>query len=313
MFRNFLDGDIKNPEGVRLYPTTFRLPVWTRPLTISTALTRFRVSEPRVKLISEKFDLERGLFRSLYKPQFRPVLNPRDLLDSIKAEAAVDGVEVVEWMQLAAAENAVLSARMAEYNRLGSQLVSGSTDAYIPGLIVEDCYVQADIGSTVGSRGYAIARTPRGSFNIPRLRKAPGIFRDLITWASMYYQGAVQHCETLLKWRSLAETPIRNAVGFYSDYRGNTAPNFFVQVPTRPSLSVTVRQRFSSDKDQTLAVNFRDPTNYSRVVGSKSVAIATGTSEVTYTVSAFPYVPPTIAEIQPSDNTSTKLEEFVVA
>jgi len=122
----------------------------------------------------------------------------------------------------------------------------------------------------------------------------------------------MQWTGSLLKWRSLAETPIRQTVGFYMDLRGNTAPNFFVQIPTRPALSVTVRQRFSSDGGQTLGVNLRDPTDYSRVVGTKSVAIAKGTSEVTYTMSAFPYVPPVVAELQPEDARSTKLELFEV-
>ena len=116
-----------------------------------------------------------------------------------------------------------------------------------------------------------------------------------------------------MKWKSLAETPIRQTVGFYRDGLGHSAPNFFVQRPTRPALSVRVRQRFSTDEDQTLTINFRDPTNYTRVVGSRSVDIAAGENEVTYTVSAFPYVPPVVAEIQPEDNRSTKLEEFVVA
>jgi len=297
----------------RMYPTTLRFPAWARPLALPRALKSFRVSEPRVRTISKEFIKERGLTRSLYMPEFRPTLNPEEILDGLRAEVAPDGVEVVEWMLLSAAENAVLSARCEEYNRIGSQLVSGSTDGYIPGVTVEDCRIRKERGSLVGTRGYAIAETPRGTFSIPRLGKRTGIFRDLITWGGMYYQGTVQHCETLLKWKSLAETPIRQTVGFYRDYRGNTAPNFFVQRPTRPALSVRVRQRFSTDEDQTLTINFRDPTNYTRTVGSKTVDIAEGESEVTYTVSAFPYVPPVVAEIQPEDQTQTKLEEFVVA
>jgi len=116
----------------------------------------------------------------------------------------------------------------------------------------------------------------------------------------------------LLKWKSLAETPINQAVGFYRDSAGNVAPQFFVQQPTRPALTVTVKQVFSSDTDQTLNINFRDPTNYAKVLGSKKVDIAAGTCEVTYTVTAFPYVPPLIAEIQPQDKTNTNLQQYTV-
>jgi len=307
-----LSGQVKTPW--RFYPTTLRLPMWTRPLTLPRALRTFRVSEPRVRVISREFVKERGLVRSLYMPEFRPTLNPAEILDGLRAEVAPDGVEVVEWMIRAAAENAVLSARAEEYNRLGSELAFAANDGYIPGVIVEDCRIRKEMGRTVRTRGYAIAETPRGTFNIPDGRKATGIFRDLITWSSFFMRtGYLQQYNTLLKWRSLAETPIRQTVGFYRDQLGHSAPNFFVQRPTRPALTIRVRQRFSTDEDQTLTINFRDPTNYTRVVGSRSVDIARGENEVTYTVSAFPYVPPVVAEIQPEDNTQTKLEEYVVA
>jgi len=269
-----LSGQAETPW--RFYPTTLRLPVWARPLTLPRALRTFKVSELRARVISREFRLERGLMRSPYKPTFRPVLDPADILNSIRAEAPVDGREIVEWMQ------------------------------------ISDIKFNSETGSRIRTRGFAIATTPRGSFNVPSLGKNPGVFRDLISWGSISYVGTVQWIGSLLKWKSLAETPIRQTVGFYRDYRGNSAPNFFVQRPTRPALTVRARQRFSTDEDQTLTINFRDPTNYTRVVGSRSVDIARGESEVTYTVSAFPYVPPTIAEIQPEDDTQTKLEEFVV-
>jgi len=312
MFRALGNPTSPQEAPIRLYPTTVRFPLWARPLSIRTALTRLTISEPKVKLISEKFELERGLARSLYKPELPPVLHPNSILPTIRSEAPTDGVEVVEWMQIAAAENTVLQARIAEYNRLGSELAGQSGDGYIPGVVVEDVKFVSQRGATVSSQGYAVASTPRGNFNVPNLKKAPGIFKDLISWGSMSYLGAVQFNGTLLKWKSLAETPITQTVGFYMDQKGNVAPNFFVQQPPRPALTVTVRQRFSSDQNQTLKLNFRDPTDYTRTVGSKSVAIASGESEVTYTVSAFPYVVPLVCEIQPQDQVQTKLEQFIV-
>ena len=316
MFREkLLSGgplDTKNPEIPRLYPTTIRLPVWARPMTIRTAVSRLNISDFRVRQISPEFELERGLARSLFKPEFPLALSPATLMERLSGEAPIDGVEIVEWMQISAVENTVMQARIAEYNQLGSELSGQSGDPYIPGVVVADIRFNSDLGATVTSRGFAVATTPRGNFNVPSLSKQPGVFRDLISWGSMSYLGAMQWTGSLLKWRSLAETPIRQTVGFYMDLRGNTAPNFFVQIPTRPALSVTVRQRFSSDGGQTLGVNLRDPTDYSRVVGTKSVAIAKGTSEVTYTMSAFPYVPPVVAELQPEDARSTKLELFEV-
>jgi hypothetical protein len=312
VFRRFLGEGGASPEEVRLYPTTFRLPLWVRRATLGTSINRLSISDLTARQISPTFELERGLMRGLYKPEFPIALNPNTLMSKMVTIAPTDGIEIVEWMQISGVENIVMQARIAEYNRLGSELAGQSGDPYIPGVTVEDITFNADTGAAVRTRGFGVATTPRGGFNVPSLGKMPGVFRDLISWGSMSYLGSYQWIGSLLKWRSLAETPIRDTVGFFRDSVGHVAPNFFVQIPSRPALSVVVRQRFSSDKDQTLGVNFRDPTNYSRTVGSKSVAIAKGESEVTYTVSAFPYVPPVVCEIGPEDNTQTKLEEFVV-
>jgi hypothetical protein len=284
-------------------------------MALQGALSRLRISEPGVKTISREFNLERGLVRSFYKPELKISLDPMDLIETVKKEWPVDGVDVVEWMQISTVEMAVLQARLLEYNRLGSEVVGSATDPRYPGLVVEDCKIKDDWGSDVKRRGYGIGMTPRGNFNIPYPGKADGVFRDVITVGLASYASAAgcQWTASLLKWKSLAETPIRQTVGFYRDSRGNVAPNFFLQIPARPALSVTVTQRFSSDKDQTLNISFRDPTDYSKTVGSKSVDIASGESEVTYTVSAFPYCPPLICEIGPKDNTQIKLESYTVA
>ncbi len=298
----------------RLYPTTLRLPMWARGLTLGPAIRTFRVSEPRVRAISPTFIKERGLTRALSFPEVRPTLDPLEALAQIRTEKPLVPGEIVGWMQIAGAENAVLQARMREYNRLGSEMDAQSGDPYIPGVSVGDVYFPSRLrGASVRSQGFAVASTPRGDFRVPALGKSTGIFRDLISWGSAPRLYSAQWIGNLIKWRSLAETPIRQTVGFYRDNAGNTAPNFFVQQPTRPALSVTVRQRISSDKDQTLNINFRDPTNYSKVMGSKSIAVARGENEVVYSLSAFPYVPPTVAELQPQNGTSTKLEEYVVA
>jgi len=286
--------------------------MWVRPLTLGTAIRTLRISEPRVKHISSEFKMEKGLLRSMYRPEFKPTLDPMDIFPYIKSEAPVDGTEIVEWMHYAAAENVVMMARIQEYNRLGSEMSGKSGDSYIPGVVVQDCRFASQRGSTIRHQGYGIVRTPRGDFNVPNLKKKAGIFKDLITWGSISVTYAIQWVGNLLKWISLAETPIRDTVGFYKDGRGNVAPNFFVQQPPRPKLTVTVRQKYSTNKSQTLNLNFRSPSDYTNVVGSKSVDIPSGTSEITYTVTAFPFVPPLVAEIQPQDGTSIKLEEYVV-
>lgn len=302
---------LSQKERIRgFYPTEVKLPLWIRPMVLEQALASVKISDVSVRQITREFRPK--LIASPLLPKLPPALNPRDYEETIRLEAPVDGTEVVEWMQISAADYATMLARMAEYNRLGSEMQGASGDAYIPGVAVSEVAFTRDLGSNVRGRGYTRVATPRGSFNVASLGKGNGIFPDLLSWGSLSYVGSVQTAANLLRWRSLAETPIRESVGFYRDIRGNAAPNFFVQRPTTPRLSVRVRQVFSSDGDQTLGISFRSPTNYSSEVGTKSVAIAGGQNETTYTVSAFPFVPPVVSMIQPQDGRQTTLDSYEV-
>ncbi|GAI12252.1 unnamed protein product, partial [marine sediment metagenome] len=80
-------------------------------------------------------------------------------------------MEIVEWMQISAVENITLQARIAEYNRLGSELDARSGDPFIPGVAVSDIRFEKVLGSTVRTQGFGIAATPRGTFNVPSLGK----------------------------------------------------------------------------------------------------------------------------------------------
>lgn len=295
----------------RMYPTAVRLPMWARTVGLRSALSTLRISQPSVSKISDRFSLD-NLLESFLRPDLPKALNPSDYLSAIRGLAPVDGSEIVSWMQISAAENVVMQARIREYNLSGSRMEGQSGDPYIPGVIVGDSRLRSERGSRLSRRGFGIADTPRGRFDFPNLEGRPGIFRDIIEWASSSWVGRIQWVGNLLKWLTLSETPIRDAIGFFMDRRENVAPNFFVQMPSRPALTVHVRQRFSSDDAQTLSLNFRAPSNYTNVRGSKSASIDAGESQVEYDLSAFPYVPPLVAEIQPENGRETVLEEYVV-
>jgi hypothetical protein len=299
---------------VMYFPTRVVFPLWARrnAILLRQALNNLRIGEVTVRRLTTKFELPKGLVRPYISPRLPPALDPTVYLEAIKSEAPVDGVEVVEWMQFSFADYCALSARILEYNRAGSQLVGSSGDGYIPGVVVEDIRYVSQTGAAVRNQGYAIAETPAGRFNVPTVRKGYGIFRDLLSAGTMSWCGEIQFVGNLLKWKELARTPIRQTVGFFTDARGNTVANFFEQLPTRPALTVTVRQRFTSSDSQTIRLTFRDPTDYTRVLGQRSFDVAEGQSEVSFTMSAFPYVPPTIAQIEPEDNKQTSLDEYVV-
>ncbi len=290
--------------------TAVKLPAWAVPF-LRIALSNVKVELKSVKRISEEFSF-RGLMSSPISPRLGPRLNPAELLGDISAEAPVDGVEVVPWMHYAAVENAVLQARIAEYNALGSQVVGSSGDPYLPGLVVENIYAERARGNDVSARGYALIYTPRGAFRVPALSKNTGVFRDLLSWASISHIGAVQWVCSLLKWKELASTPIKKTVGFYMDSAGNTAPQFFIQTTKFPKPFVIVRQVYESSQDQEIKITYRDPEDYTRTITSQRIKIPSGTCEVLLTVFSIPHVPPMIAEIQPQNGVQTKLNEYVV-
>jgi len=301
-------------QEVMFYPTKFFFPLWARRRAILAkgALERLRISDLSVEHVKPEFELPVGILRPFLNPRLPPTLNPSVYVEHFTAEAPVDGAEIVEWMHYSGPDKYILSARQLEYNRLGSELVSDSGDPYIPGVAVEDIAFLGEKGDTVNAKGYGTAMTPLGNFRIPSLKKGYGIWRDLITAGSMTYLGSIQWGANLLKWKELARTPIETPVGFFMDTRGNVLSNFFEQLPPRPKFRIRVLQSFLSSVEQTLILNFRDPTDFSKIMTSTSVDIPAGVSEVSFIIVSFPYVPPMVVEIAPSDGVETSLIKYLV-
>ncbi len=322
MFREkLLGGGITAPrpllvEGRRFYPTEARLPAWARARLL-TALALLQIADIKVRLLSEKPD-----FKGLLKPKFAPylpeTLDPRVYLERVKREVPVDGTEIVEWMHGCFVDQAILDARLDEYNRVGSQVVGLSNDPFIPGVVVEDCSLRSEMGIAISDRGYAIAQTPRGNFNVDVGGKKPGIFRDLITWGAAPWVGYTQWIGMLLKWKTLANTPITSTVGFpasVNPFTGDflSAPQFVVMSPSRPALRVSVTETFSCSEAERLEIVYRDPNDYTRILARDWISLPAGQSEVSYTVVSFPYVPPTVHEMDPEDNKLTVLNRFTTS
>jgi hypothetical protein len=294
----------------RLYPTRARLPLWFRPVLSMTASQSLKVQGYDVRRVSDRFDLS-GLMRSPLRPDFPTTLNPADHLPRIRQIAPIDGTEIVEWMHNAFAENIALTARVEEYNRLGSQLVGTTGDCAVPACIVEDVRFRIQPGSEIQSQGYAVVVTPRGTYNVPVGRSQTGIYTDLLTWASVPNVFSFQWVGVLLKWRELAETPINQTVGFYMDSACNTAPQFFLTTPPRPKVMARHVITLSSNKDQKVKLVYRNPNDYTKVISDFIVDVPQGTSDIIVTFVGFP-VPPMVAEIQPERCVQTKLERYEV-
>lgn len=211
-----------------------------------------------------------------------------------------------------AADNAVFSGMAEEYNRLASELLSGSGDPYIPGVKVGNIRGESVLGSTVSARGYGTVITPKGNFNVPVGGKATFAKEDILAWAALPKVDPVQWVLTLLQWLDLAVAPIKERVRFASS-NGLVAPNFFSVSPRLPVPMATMRIGFTSDKPQTIMIKGRGTKgSFEDVIFEDKFDIDTGESEVIYTVFGFPLVPSFTLELQPANNTMTVLDYLEV-
>jgi hypothetical protein len=265
-----------------------------------------------VKLVSPKVDLLTGLARPLTLAWVANVIDSSLAREQISRDVPVDGVEVVEWMQFAAADNAVLEAMELEYNRLGSQVLTGSGDAYIPGVRVGDLRGESVSGYTVSSRGYGVVITPYGNYNVPVNGKITIAVRDLLAWATIPWVGSVQWVLSLIQWRDLATLPVRQRVRF-ANINGLVAPQFFSFVSRLPLPLVTFRIRITSDREQEVTLRGRGiKGSYETVIYETTFKIESGENEVICNVVGIPFVQSHTVEIQPSDNTQTVLDSLEV-
>jgi hypothetical protein len=265
-----------------------------------------------VVLKSTAVDLERDLLKPLTLHWVRNVVDSSLAREQIASEVPVDSAEVVEWMHYCASDNAVFEAMAEEYNRLGSQLLSGSGDAYIPGVRVGDLMGESVRGSTVASRGYGVVITPYGNFNVPVGGKATIAVRDLLAWAAIPYYGTIQWTLTLLQWKELAKVPVKKRVRFGSS-DGLTAPNFFSVVPKVPVPLLTLRIGLTSDRNQEVVIRGRGVKgSYHQVLFEDKFSVKTGSSEVVYNIYGLPYVSSFTLELAPSDHTQTVLDYIEV-
>ena len=275
----------------------------------------FRVSVRKASLTLKRpeFDVKAGLVTSPLLPWVPVAVDSSEARRAVEAEARVDGVEVVEWMTLAGADNAVFSAMEEEYRRLGSRVLTGSGDPFLPGLRVGDLRIASGVrGSTIRERGYAEVQTPQGSFRIPVGGKATFAKGDILAWGAVPWVGLVQYLATLVQWIELARVPVRSRVRFPSSY-GLVAPQFFKVAPRAPVPLVTLRIGVTSDTKQVIAVRGRGAEGrYEHVYFEDAFEVEQGESEVVYNVFGIPFVPAFTLEIAPADNTQTVLDYIEV-
>lgn len=260
-----------------------------------------------ITLKKPDFDLKTGLLRSKLLPWAPVEVDSSNAMRILSDEIPLSH-DVVEWMLVATADVAVFDAMSEEYNRLGSELLSSSGDAYIPGVRCGDLRAVSESGYTVRSRGYGRVATPEGEFNVPIRGKTTFAKGNILAWAAIPSPGTgVQWVLTLLQWRDLARAPVKERVRFASSH-GLVAPNFF-HVPSTWAPVRTLKIGLTSDKPQTVVIRGRGTKgSYENVIFEDKFNVESGESEVVYNVVSFPFVPAFTLELQPSDNTQTVLD-----
>jgi len=264
----------------------------------------------RIEMISPA-EFKRGLANPRIFPWLRASIRSAEILPEVKSRVPIDGREVVEWMQIAAAEAAVLDGTCEDYNRLGSSLLSGSGDGYIPGVSVGNLRGTSVAGSTVISQRYGTVATPRGNFNVPVGGKATGIFSDILGWGALSYAAPVQWSLSLLQWKELASTPINNRVRF-ANLNGLVAPQFFTVGSSLPAPVNIMTLGFTSDKDQKIGMTMRNIGDYTQVLSSDELEIPAGESSMDYFIFGIPFVENFVLQLQPEDNTDAVLDSLSV-
>jgi len=260
-----------------------------------------------VRRIGPEFDLRRGLLAPPTLPWVPVHVDSAEAREAIVREAPADAHEVVVWMHYAAADAAVFEGACEEYNRIGSELLSGSGDPYIPGVRVGDMRGVSQRGSVVRSRGYGQVSTPVGTYRVPVGRKLTIATGNFLGWAALPHVGSVQWVLTLLQWRSLARAPVTQRVRFPSSH-GRVAPQFFYVSTRVPSPVCLMRIGLTSNRAQRMELRGRDPANYGSVLFSDRFDVEGGESEVVYYVAGFPAAPSFVLELQPEDGTSSVLD-----
>jgi len=281
---------------------------------VKVYVPNLKVEFKGVRLVSDIIDLSKGLMKPQTLFWVNNVIDSGRAMGQISREVPIDGVEVVEWMQLCAADRAVFEAMAEEYNRAGSRLLSGSDDAYTPGVRVGDIRGESVVGSTVLSRRYGNVITPHGTFRVPVGGKTTIATKDLLAWAALPWCSTVQWLLTLLQWKELAKAPISERIRFGSSH-GLVAPNFFKVGPRAPLPLCVMKVGITSDKPQTIKIKGRGLPgggSVDEVYFEDEVEIDAGQNEFIYYYWGFPVAPTITLELQPEDKTETVLDYIEV-
>lgn len=273
-----------------------------------------KVSAKQLKSL-EEIDMLEGLSKPVTLTWLPAKIASEDILPVVQSEVPTDGVEIVEWMQQSAADNALGEGVVNDYNRLGSRLVGGQTgDAYIPGgQRVGNMSVPSLSARSVRSQGYAAINTPIGQQRIGVDQKATFIGNDFLAWGCLpsHVVHGIQWYPILYQWQELAKAPVSSKLRFGNHF-GFVMPHFIVVKQSAPLPLMHLTFTFQSNRAQRIKFIGRGVNNYRSELFDDTLDVSSGESEVGYNIFGFPTVGNFVAHLQPEDNAETVLKSLEV-
>lgn len=269
--------------------------------------TRLNATVESITRIREQVPIEEILTK-LTRPKTLDWLpshiDSRSILSQVRANVPL-AFDVVEWMQLATADLAVLQTAAESYAKAGSAIAVASGDGYSPSVSTSGIYAVSQPGGTVRSQGYGIIRIGGLNFQCPILGKITMIGQNFLAWASLPDPGSgIQWLINLMNWLELARSPINTTIPFPST-QGHVAPQFFMVSTTIPTPIHRLNLTFQSDKPQTITIASRYSGDYTTKLFELPVNLNEGETAVSVFVRGFPLIPPYVLHLQPEDDTQT--------
>lgn len=287
-----------NRDGIRYRTSRMRLPSWVDRDVMTEGVDDIASTSisATIERISEARPLQ-ALLNSPIFPRIKREFRSDNLVQDLREEAPSDGVEMVDWMHISAAEAAVLSGWAREYNRNSLVNVdSGDPTAPHDLIGVQDFNFDPEPGRDVASRGFARFNTPGDTIDIPNNDGELAFGSDNIGAGAVKARDNYQWNGKVAQFKEIAETPIEEPIRFpkLSDF---SMPNVFNQAPKEESELQKVKFDLSSNKDQQVRFAFRNPNNYSEVITENTLDVPEGTSAVEFEITANPAVPPLLTEM----------------
>ena len=260
-------------------------------------------------------DLRSGLRRSPLLPWIPAGIDSNDVLPIVQDLAPL-APDIVEWMQVATANLAILQGTAADYARAGSMIATGSGDAYIPGASTTGMYAVSTSGGSMRGQGQGQCVMGGQTFNIPAGGKTTLIGTNFLGWASIPDIGTgIQWVMSLMNWLDLARVPINDKIRFASlsgpSATGLVAPQFVAVSPSIPSPLVLMTVGTQSDKAQTMTLTGRSFGNFQTELFSIPIELPEGESQISIFIRGFPRVQPFVLQMQPEDQTQTTLTKII--